>query len=174
MERRNAEDSGRPPDPAQVDGGKRHQIESHVERVLDAARGFAQRPDHEAAHEHLATWRVGAVLVATKPHDRDPRSRGFVATPAFLRTWDLDDLPDHAVINLIHYVNAETDRRTATTVEALLSVDEVRLIVDVGRRWGRTAARAVLAEVIPYFIELELGIAASVAADVQRALEAAA
>jgi hypothetical protein len=174
MERRNP-DLREPHDgSSQTTSSGRTAIASHVDRVSGRVRRFVDRAGVHPSHDHVSEWRTGAYIVAAMVDDGARTPTEFKPSQTFISFCDLDGIAEPRRSDLCRYLIAETDRRLSNAVHHLLPRDDVELLLRVGQRHGRDATRSLLSAILPHLVELEYGIAASVGADIRRALKEAA
>jgi len=174
MERRNTELREPCHGDVQTSATGRTTIELHVDRVTAAARRFVERVGGQLDPNLVSEWRSGAYIVASLIESGGAPPAEFEPSEPFLSHCGIDEITDRHPAPVRAHLTCETDRRLANTVHRVLPPEDVDLLVTVGRRHGRTATRSLLGALVPYLVELEFGIAASVGADIKRAIQDAA
>lgn len=174
MERRNTELREPCHGGIQTSATGRAAIELHVDRVSAAARRFVERVGGQPDPGLVSEWRTGAYIVASLNESGGIPPTEFEPSGLFLSFCGIDEMTERHPTPVRAHLTCETDRRLASTVHRVLPPEDVDLLVTVGRRHGRTATRSLLSALLPHLVELEYGIAASVGADLKRAVEDAA
>lgn len=158
----------------QTTSSGRPAVASHVDRVNERVRQFVDLAGVHPSHDYVSEWRTGAYIIGSIVESGAGTPHEFRPSRTFISFCDLDDIVEPEREHLRRYLVGETDRLLASATHYLLPSDDVELLLRVGRRHGRPAARSLLSAILPFLVELEYGLAASIGAEIRRALKEAA